>query len=74
MKCPKCNINMVAGRRRDKGDSVAVFQETWTEGKPKSGGIGGFFSGSGKGHNVITYACAQCGKLESYLAEKVEKE
>ncbi len=65
-KCPDCGGEMVAGRRRDKGDSFAVSQEAWLSGEPKNEVLG-WFSGMGEAVPVVTYACLKCGRLVSYL-------
>ena len=64
---------MTPGRRRDMGDSFAIFQEEWVSGTPKKKGITGWFTGKGDSKTVITYACPQCGILESYLKDIHEK-
>jgi len=69
--CPKCEGPMVAGRRRDDGDSWASGQEKWLAGKPLDE-ITGWTTGKGDAHRVITFACRQCGYLESYLYDKLD--
>jgi hypothetical protein len=64
--CPECGGELVPGRRRDKGDSFSVGQEAWLPGEPKKEMLG-WFSGKGEAIPVITYACAKCGRLVSYL-------
>ena len=66
--CPKCEGNMVPGRRRDKMDGYAT-QEKWLEGEPARE-IVGWISGLGETHPVITFACKECGYLESYLHDR----
>lgn len=68
--CPKCDGKMVPGRRRDAGDSWATGQEKWVAGKPKDELVG-WTSGKGRAYPVITYACVECGFLESYLHERM---
>ena len=79
-KCPLCGVEMVAGRRRDVNDPgvvPSVCQEAWLPGIPKDE-ILGLGSGWGKALPVTTYACPDCGLLQSYvnpvaLAEKLSK-
>lgn len=65
--CPECQVDMIAGRRRDKGDSFATAQEAWLPGEPVPELLG-WFSGKGEALPVTTYACPKCGLLLSYVA------
>ncbi len=59
---------MMAGRRRDKGDSFARSQKAWLPGEPKKE-IAEWFTGQGEAVPVLTYACVKCGRLVSYLVK-----
>ena len=65
-QCPDCHVNMVPGRRRDKGDSFAVAQERWLPGEPVPETLG-WTSGFGESVLVTTFACPQCGLLLLYI-------
>lgn len=72
--CPKCRGLMEEGFILDHGDMNVGLINTWVEGAPVKSFWNGIKISNKSQFAVKTFRCVDCGYLESYATEEINKD